>query len=276
MKKTYCLLCVLMLMPLSLVQVEASENRTQEDLVIQEKEKDLLFKNEIDEAVDLNKKRISETEKIKEALIEVNPKLAHYNDDDYTYNHETGSIEFHVSKEKMFNNEFERSSAWSLLDRGDILVNHSTSSSFELLKYGHAALMDSKGLRPNESTTFETRGYGTTARAYDYLAWHNNNKDKISYNYVRSKYNQANFKQITTATLNKARSYHGTKYYIGLNNASTANGMYCSQIVYLAYYLNGVERVDLGNGIAYGSNRIVLPVDLYLDNDVYFYYRQGF
>ncbi|MGL5550029.1 MAG: hypothetical protein ACRDD4_10055 [Culicoidibacterales bacterium] len=277
-KKLLIALCLTTLSPLVTFASETAAYQPPTDYTDLnfETQKDLQLKAEIDALVSNNRSAQSYEEKVKEALIAVNPKLGYYNDGDFTYNPETGYIDFTISKDDMFSTTGEtRASAWSLLARGDILINHSNGSSG--LNYGHAALMDIKNTTVSASKTYEILGIGSRVAQHNYSAWHNDNGSKMSYNYLQSRYNQGNFDAIISGTMKKAKTYEGMPYNLqAFNNASTAAGIYCSQLVYLAYYHNGIEYINLGNGKAYGGANIILPNDIYQDNDINFYYRQGF
>lgn len=201
-------------------------------------------------------------------LEEKNPKLTYYSEDDYTYNEESGEIDFNISKDDMFSNESDprARSAWSSLEKGDVLINFDNGSSG--LKWGHAALMYSKASTTNASRTIEAPGDGKVVQYMNYkTVWHDNTWNRMTYNYVPGVYGTGK----PAAAANYATRYLGKGYslYAILGNESS---IYCTELVFLAYLSQGV---NLGNGMNKGSAGILFPKSMYCDNDLMYYFRQN-
>lgn len=213
----------------------------------------------------------AENKPVEQAMLEnLNPKLNLLPDNSYYYNEETKELEFDITKEEIFaasSNPLARS-AWSLLEKGDVLINFDNGSSG--LRWGHVAFMQSKGPDPFNSYTYEAPGSGQVVGYRNYeTVWHNNTWDRMTYNYVPRIYGSGK----AAAAANNALQYHGKKYSLtdsmALGNTSS---IYCTELVFLAYLSQGV---NLGNGMNSGSIGILFPRSMYCDADLMYYFRQN-
>jgi len=203
-------------------------------------------------------------------LEELNPRLKELPEGSYHYDEEAREIVFDMNKDALFDTQTGVSSfatKWSRLKKGDVLINFDNGSSAGLFKWGHAAIMYSKGATEARSQTIEAPGGGDVVSLRNYNAvWHSNTKDRIAYNFVPK------VKQTVKPSLaaENARKYEGRPYGI-LHPLGESNAIYCTELVYLAYKSQGV---DLGNGVKKGDWWILMPKRMYCDADLMYYYRQ--
>lgn len=205
------------------------------------------------------------------AFAKINPKVFD-NKENYEINYSTGEFSLN-DKDDLFSTSGTRS-AFSDMQIGDFLVNHSSPSNSSKNFIGHAAIVETKGSTPSTSYTMEAYGkgfqpyggYGVKRFNYN-TVWHSDMKSKQSFNYVPSKYSAS----ISTANRNAAlyaRAKDGVPYNYNFLNVNTTSSFYCSQLVYRAWLEHGIN-LNQGGGI-------VSPVDLYQDTESKAYYTQNF
>jgi len=199
-------------------------------------------------------------------LEELNPRLKMMPDDVYHYNKETKEIEFNENRLSTFAAANKPFYAWDYLDRGDVLINISNGKSSSFL--GHAGLVYSKGNKPEQSFTIEALGYGHKSQFVIYRSWHDNTWDQMAYNYVPAVYQT--IKPANAALY--AENYLLNRPYGLWHSLGTANELYCTELVFLAYLS---QDVNLGNGMNVGSWGILMPHSMYCDKDLMYYYRQN-
>jgi len=209
-----------------------------------------------------------QSDKTEEQLLleELNPKLKMMPGDAYHYNEETKEIEFNEQRVSTFGKVRKPFYAWDYLDRGDVLINISNGKSSSFL--GHAGLVYSKGNKPEQSFTIEALGYGHKSQFVNYRSWHENDEDQLAYNYVPAVYQT--IKPANAALY--AEDYLLNRPYGLWHSLGTANELYCTELVFLAYLSQGV---NLGNGMNVGSWGILMPHSMYCDKDLMYYYRQN-
>jgi len=183
-------------------------------------------------------------------LEELNPRLKMMPDDAYQYNKETKEIEFNEKGVSTFGAANKPFYAWDYLDRGDVLINISNGKSSSFL--GHAGIMFKKKSRADQSFTIEALGYGKNSQVTNYSTWHYNDRDQLAYNCVPALY--GTIKPANAALY--AENYLLNRPYGLWHSLGTANALYYTELVFLAYLSQGV---NLGNGMNVGSWGILMP-----------------
>lgn len=211
-------------------------------------------------------------EPLEKVVAEVNnpklQKLLIQNQGAYEFDEENKQIDFNISKDALFSNNPNQRGAYDSMDPGDILINHSNGSSGVV--WGHAGIVYSKyGLHDTWVKEAPGAGYNVQHVGY-YNKWHADNSSKMSYNYVPRVYGT----DVPNKAKNLAHAYQGTSYSIA-GKLGDMSSVYCSELVWFAYYVYGVNVGGNDSPQRWDWN-IVYPSEIYYDDDVMFYFRQNF
>ncbi|WOO87510.1 YiiX/YebB-like N1pC/P60 family cysteine hydrolase [Mollicutes bacterium LVI A0039] len=232
------------------------------------------FEEEVLEEYQLRSDQLKKTRSVssdEEAFQKINPRV-YKNKELYDINFSTGEFQL-KDKDSLFLQGGTRS-AFSEMQVGDFLVNHSSPSNNSKSFIGHAAIIETKGSSPGTTYTMEAYGRGFQpyggfgVKRFNYnRVWHQDYKSKQSFNYVPSKYHP-NVSAANKNAAKYAREQDGMPYNYNFFNTKTTDKFYCSQLVYRAWLEQGVN-LNQGGGI-------VTPADLYQDSDSKAYFTQNF
>ncbi|MGL4589411.1 MAG: YiiX/YebB-like N1pC/P60 family cysteine hydrolase [Mycoplasmatales bacterium] len=210
-----------------------------------------------------------------EAFMELNPRMAEISKGNFDYNENTGEMTTYLEKDDMFGAQTK--GAFEQLGRGDILNNFSNGSLG--VRWGHAAIITQKSNTVSGTYTTEAVGPGKGVQKLSYSNWHYNNNDKMAYSYLtKFRFGSNYYSGATNASADLASAQVGKKYTFPGISLGDPSSFYCSELVYYAYYANRYTGVDLGSygNNKRGSNAILYPYELYMDNDIMPFFKQNF